>query len=79
MKTIKIGNKNIGENCPTFIIAEVGSNHNCDINQARKLIEIAAECEADAVKFQTYSAETLYSKKTTVPDYLYEKIEQKSL
>lgn len=79
MKTIKIGNKNIGENYPTFIIAEVGSNHNRDINQARKLIEIAAECEADAVKFQTYSAETLYSKKTTVPDYLNEKIEQKSV
>jgi len=79
MKTIKIGNKNIGEGCPTFIIAEVGSNHNRDINQARKLIEIAAECEADAVKFQTYSAETLYSKKTSVPDYLNEKIEQKSV
>lgn len=79
MRDILIGNKKIGENYPTFIIAEVGSNHNRDLNQAKRLIEIAAEVEADAVKFQTYSAETMYSKKTFTPDYLEGKMEQRSV
>ncbi len=48
----------------TFIIAEAGANHNRDFNQALKLIDVAKESGADAVKFQTYSSETLYSKNT---------------
>ncbi len=79
MKNFSIGKKKIGDNNPVFIIAEAGSNHNRDLNQAKKLIEIAAETEADAVKFQTYSAETLYSKKTKTPDYLLKEIDQKSV
>ncbi len=79
MKDILIGNKWIGKNHPTFVIAEAGSNHNRDLDQAKKLIEIAAESEADAVKFQTYTAETLYSKKTVTPNYLEGKMEQKSV
>jgi len=79
LKDIIIGNKKIGEKHPTFIIAEAGSNHNRDLNLAKKLIEIAAVSEADAVKFQTYSAETMYSKKTVTPDYLEGKMEQKSV
>lgn len=51
----------------TFIIAEAGANHNRNFNQALKLIEVAKESGADAVKFQTYSSETLYSKNT--PDF----------
>ena len=79
MNEITIGKKKIGEGKPVFIIAEAGSNHNRDLDQAKRLIEIAAEAEADAVKFQTYSAETLYSKKTPNPDYLEGKIEQQSV
>jgi len=79
MKEIIIGSRKIGESEPVFVIAEAGSNHNRNLNQAKKLIEIAAEMEADAVKFQIFSAETLYSKKTTTPDYLNGKIEQKSV
>lgn len=63
-KEVKIGNKKVGEEYPTYIIAEIGSNHNLDINIAKKLINKAAEAGADAVKFQTFKAETLYSKKT---------------
>ncbi len=74
-----IGNRKIGKKAPVFIIAEAGSNHNRNLNQAKMLIEIAAEAEADAVKFQTYSAETLYSKKTPNPDYLRGTVEQKSV
>tara|TARA_R110001592_G_scaffold195720_4_gene443401 strand:+ start:995 stop:1966 length:972 start_codon:yes stop_codon:yes gene_type:complete len=51
----------------TFIIAEVGANHNKNFNQALKLIDVAKESGANAVKFQTYSSETLYSKNT--PDF----------
>lgn len=79
MNEITIGSKKIGEKYSVFIIAEAGSNHNRNLDQAKKLIEIAAEAEVDAVKFQTYSAETLYSKETPNPDYLEGKIEQKSV
>tara|TARA_B110000908_G_C10222895_1_gene436314 strand:- start:410 stop:1387 length:978 start_codon:yes stop_codon:yes gene_type:complete len=51
----------------TFIIAEAGANHNRDFDQALKLIDVAKWAGADAVKFQTYSSETLYSKNT--PDF----------
>ena len=51
----------------TFIIAEAGANHDRKLEQAYKLIKIAAASGADAVKFQTYSSETLYSKHT--PDF----------
>jgi len=79
LKSFSIGNKKIGKGHPTFIIAEAGSNHNQNLNQAKKLIEIAADVEADAVKFQTYSAETMYSRKTKTPDYLKGKISQDSV
>jgi N-acetylneuraminate synthase/N,N'-diacetyllegionaminate synthase len=59
MLTIKIGNKVIGENHPCFIIAEAGVNHNGDIKLAKKLVDIAVEAGADAVKFQTFHAEAL--------------------
>ncbi len=57
-------NKFIGENHPCYIILDVGANHNCDLRTAKKLINTAAKMGADAVKFQTYTAENLYSKKT---------------
>ena len=52
------------------MIAEAGSNHNRDLGIARKLIDVAAEAGADAVKFQTYSGRTLYSTKTPRFDFL---------
>ena len=51
----------------TFITAEAGANHNRDFNLAKKLIDAAVTAAADAVKFQTYSSETLYAKNT--PDF----------
>lgn len=59
---IRIGNKLVGEGEPSFIIAEAGSNHDCDIEQAKKLIEVAADSGADAIKFQTFSAGKLVTK-----------------
>jgi sialic acid synthase SpsE len=51
----------------TFIIAEAGANHNRKFKQALALIDVAKISGADAVKFQTYSSETLYAK--NVPDF----------
>lgn len=48
---------------PTFIIAEIGANHNRSLPLAKEMIDIAAEAGADAAKFQIYSAPTLYSRK----------------
>ena len=45
----------------TIIIAEVGVNHNGDIQTAKKLIDIAVNCEVDFVKFQTFKADRLVS------------------
>lgn len=60
LKRIRVQNKYIGEDDPVFIIAEIGSNHNQDINIAKKLIDVAAEAGVDAVKFQLFSSDKLY-------------------
>ena len=62
MREIKIGDKMIGEGELCFIIAEAGVNHNGDINQAKKLIDVAKGAGADAVKFQTFKAEELVTR-----------------
>jgi len=67
---LKIADKLIGDGQPCFIIAEAGANHNRNLDMAKELIDAAVEAGADAVKFQTYSAETLYSRKTPKFSYL---------
>ncbi|WP_286170386.1 pseudaminic acid synthase [Halocella sp. SP3-1] len=59
LREIKIGNITVGNNNPTFVIAEAGSNHNGDLGQAKKLIDVAVEAKADAVKFQTFTADKI--------------------
>ncbi len=59
-KIVKIGNRKVGDGHPCFIIAEAGSNHNGKLEQAKKLIDVAAESGADAVKFQLFTAKNLY-------------------
>jgi len=55
----KINNKQICQNNPTYIIAELSCNHNQDIQLAYKLIDAAVDTGADAVKLQTYTADTI--------------------
>lgn len=57
---IQIGNKKIGSHNPTYIIAEIGLNHQGDIKLAKKLIDHAAMAKADAVKFQKRSLKNIY-------------------
>ena len=53
----------------TLIIAEAGVNHNGDFEQARRLIDVAAETGADYVKFQTFRADRLVTRAATKADY----------
>lgn len=59
---VKIGNRYVGKGEPTFVIAEVGINHNGDIEIAKKLIDVAAEAGADAVKFQKRTTAEILTK-----------------
>ncbi|MDP8210684.1 MAG: N-acetylneuraminate synthase [Candidatus Stygibacter australis] len=59
MEDFKIGNRIIGNAHKCFLIAEAGVNHNGDLETARKLIDIAVDAGADAVKFQTFITKNL--------------------
>ena len=63
MTEIQIGDRLIGEGHPTYIIAEIGVNHNGIPQLAFELIDIAVDAGADAVKFQKRNLNTLYPKK----------------
>ena len=64
MKTVHIGTRPVGDGHPCFIVAEAGCNHNQKLDLAKQLVDMAVAANADAVKFQTYAAEEMYSKKT---------------
>lgn len=59
MPNFKIGDRLVGQDAPCYIIAEVSCNHNGDFNEACKIIEAAGKAGADAVKLQTYTADTI--------------------
>ncbi len=60
----------IGEDSPCYIVMDAAANHNADLDTAIKLIKLAAKMGADAIKFQTYTAEKLYSTKTPLFSYV---------
>jgi N-acetylneuraminate synthase len=49
---VNVAGYEVGYGCPTFIVAEIGQNHNGDVGIAKRLIEMAGRCGADAVMFQ---------------------------
>jgi len=61
MSQIKIGRKMIGDSLATYFIADIAANHDGDLNRAKKLIYLAKECGADAVKFQNFQASKIVS------------------
>jgi len=56
---IQIGSRKIGTGVPVYIIAELSANHRQDFGEAEKLVRAAKAAGADAVKLQTYTADTL--------------------
>ncbi len=56
-REMKLGNRRVGEGHPAYVIAEIGINHNGDLNLARQMIDAAVHAGADAVKFQKRTPE----------------------
>ena len=57
--TINIHDSTIGKSTSPYIIAELSGNHNGNINRAMELIDAASDAGANAVKLQTYTADTI--------------------
>ncbi|HEY7702379.1 MAG TPA: N-acetylneuraminate synthase family protein [Candidatus Limnocylindrales bacterium] len=70
MDVVRIGDRPVGAGAPVYIIAEAGSNHDRDLDQARRLIDVAADAGADAVKFQTFRADAIVAETPTRAKYL---------
>ena len=60
-RSVRIGNKLVGDENPTYVVAELGINHNGDPAIAKKLIDIAVAGWCDAVKFQKRTVTDVYT------------------
>lgn len=61
MKSVQIGDRLVGPGNPTFVIAEIGINHNGSLDTAKELIDAAKQAGCDAVKFQKRTVDVVYS------------------
>ena len=66
---MRIGERQIGDGSPCFVIAEAGINHNGDLAMAREMVGVAAAAGADAVKFQTFETAKLLTPEAPKADY----------
>ena len=62
MRTLQLGNLQAGKDQPAFIIAEIGINHQGNVNIARELVKTVKECGANAVKLQKRSISRILTK-----------------
>ena len=69
MKIKLTRDRSVGDEEKPYFIAELGSNHNGDMTLAKKLIDAAKDAGADCVKFQSWSKETIFSRKTYDDNY----------
>jgi N-acetylneuraminate synthase len=63
MNPVKIGNRWVGQGYPCFVIAEIGINHNGDVDLAKRLVSVAVAAGCDAVKFQKRTVDVVYTAK----------------
>lgn len=61
MSVVRIGDVEVGDGAPCYVVGEIGINHNGDLGLARRLIDVAAIAGAQAVKFQKRSVDVVYS------------------
>ena len=61
MSTVRVGNATIGHDHPAYVIAEIGINHNGDVDLAKMLVDIAVAAGCNAVKFQKRTVEVVYT------------------
>jgi N,N'-diacetyllegionaminate synthase len=69
MGTVSIGNRTVGAGCKPFVVAEVGINHNGELDRALEMIRVAARAGCDAVKFQTFKAAEFVNDRTQTFTY----------
>ena len=69
MNGVRVGRKTVSDASPTYLIAEIGINHNGDIEIAKKLIDESVKAGFDAVKFQTFIPEQMTHSKTKLAEY----------
>ena len=67
--SLRIGSRIISGDSPTFVVAEIGVNHDGSVDRALKLVEIARECGADAVKLQIFRADSLMHGSSRFAEY----------
>ncbi|WP_338668955.1 N-acetylneuraminate synthase family protein [Pseudodesulfovibrio methanolicus] len=68
-RTLTLGERVVGPGHPVFIIAEVGVNHNGDMDLAKKMVDVAADAGADCVKFQTFRSEEFMADRDMIYEY----------
>ena len=59
MACVELGGRKVGQGHPCFIVGELSANHDQDLNQALKLVDLAADAGMDAIKLQTYTPDSL--------------------
>src|SRR5579864_4974655 len=59
MACVELGGRTVGSGHPCFIVGEMSANHDQDLNQALKLVDLAADAGMDAIKLQTYTPDSL--------------------